>query len=88
MKYEKQLKEVAAKINLPLEVVREAYFSFWRFVVQKMEEIPLYEDLTEEQFQQYKTSFNIPSLGKFACSYERMQNVKKIKYYRRKNGRL
>ena len=89
MKYEKQLTEVANQLGLPIEVVREAYFSFWRFIRDKMKEIPLKEDLTEEQFNEYRTSFNVPSLGKFSCSYDRMQNVKKVKLYKRKkDGRF
>lgn len=89
MKYEKQLSKVAQDLNLPLEVVREAYFSFWKFTKDKMKEIPLKEDLTEEQFNEYRTSFNVPSLGKFTCSYDRMLNVKKVKLHKRKkDGRF
>lgn len=89
MKYEKQLTKVAKDLGLPLDVVREAYFSFWRFLRDKMKEIPLQEDLTEEQFNKYRTSFNVPSLGKFSCSYDRMLNVKKVKLYKRKkDGRF
>jgi hypothetical protein len=84
MKYEKQLTAVATELGLPIEVVREAYFSFWKFMRSKMREIPFNQDLTEEQFKEYRTSFNIPSLGKFTCSYDRMLNVKKSKEYRRK----
>lgn len=84
MKYEKQLTAVAAELELPIEVVREAYFSFWKFMRSKMREIPFNQDLTEEQFKEYRTSFNIPSLGKFTCSYDRMLNVKKSKEYRRR----
>ena len=89
MKYEKQLTKVAQDLNLPIEVVREAYFSFWRFIKDKMKDIPLKEDLTEEQFNKYRTSFNVPSLGKFTCSYGRMLNVKKVKLYKKKkDGRF
>lgn len=89
MKYEEQLTKVSKDLNLPFEVVREAYFSFWNFIRFKMREIPFKEYLTEEEFSKYRTSFNVPSLGKFNCSYQRMLNVKKVKQYRRKkDGRL
>lgn len=90
MKHDEQLKIVASELELPPEVVKEAYLSFWRFIREKMGEIPLQADLTEEQFSQYRTSFNIPSLGKFTCSYNRMLNVKKVKHYKqkKKNGRF
>lgn len=89
MKYEEQLTKVASDLSLPLEVVYEAYFSFWKFIRGKMGEIPLKDDLTEDQFNEYRTSFNVPSLGKFNCSYQRMLNVKKVKQYKRKkDGRF
>ena len=34
-------------------------------------------DLNEEDFSKLKTNFNIPSLGKLTCTYERMLGVKK-----------
>lgn len=89
MKYEKQLIHISEELNIPIEVVREAYFSFWKFIRDKMREIPFNQEMTEEQFNEYRTSFNIPSLGKFSCSFERMLNVKKSKEYRKeKNGRI
>lgn len=84
MKYEKQLTKVAEDLKIPLPVVRNAYFSFWKFILFKMKEIPFEDDLTEEQFSQYRTSFNVPSLGKFNCSYQRMLNIKKSKKYKKK----
>lgn len=35
------------------------------------------EDMTQDQFEQLKTNFNIPSLGKLSCTYKRMQGVQK-----------
>ena len=37
--------------------------------------------LSEEEFKKLRTSFNIPSLGKLSCSYERMKRVKNTKNY-------
>lgn len=89
MRYDAQLKQIADRLGIPFEVTKAAYMSFWDFIRNKMKEIPLQSDLTEEQFKQYRTSFNVPSLGKFACSYQRMRNVKKVKYYKQKKyGRV
>ena len=41
------------------------------------EKIPLKEDIDEEDFAKLKTNFNIPSLGKLTCTYDRMLGVKK-----------
>lgn len=89
MRYDKQLNQIAEELGIPNEVVKKAYLSFWDFIRTKMKEIPLQSDMTEEQFNKYRTSFNVPSLGKFTCSYQRMQNVKKVKYYKQKKyGRV
>ena len=34
-------------------------------------------NLNEEDFAKLKTNYNIPSLGKLTCTYERMLGVKK-----------
>ena len=53
-----------------------------------MREIPFNQDLTEEQFKEYRTSFNIPSLGNSLVPMIGMLNVKKVKNTGGENGRL
>lgn len=85
---EKQYKEIISKVaaeqHLPYEVVDKTYKSFWLFVRTKLSALPLKSELSEEQFNQLRTSINIPSIGKFHCSYDRYKKVKQrynyIKY--------
>lgn len=84
-------KEVSEELNIPEEVVKEAYRSFWGFIRHTIEELPLKEDLNMEQFSDLRTNFNIPSLGKLHCTYERMLGVKENFKYKNKlknNGRV
>ena len=81
------IQQVSKDLNIPLEVVNEAYNSFWGFIRSKIIELPLKEDLSEEEFSKLRTNFNIPSLGKLNCTYERMIGVKR-RYNRYKNGRV
>ena len=79
-------KQVAEEMNLPIEVVETAYRSYWKFIRSKIQELPLKEDLSEEEFKQLKTNFNIVSLGKLSCTYDRYLRVKeKEKYKNAKN---
>lgn len=79
-------KQVAEEMNLPIEVVETAYKSYWKFIRSKIQELPLKEDLSEEEFKQLKTNFNIVSLGKLSCTYDRYLRVKeKEKYKNAKN---
>lgn len=75
-------KEVSEKLNIPEDVVDAAYKSFYEFVKEKITELPLKDDLSEEEFSKLKTNFNIPSLGKLHCTYERYLKVKeRLKYF-------
>jgi hypothetical protein len=75
-------KEVSQKLNIPEDVVDAAYKSFYEFVKEKITELPLKDELSEEEFSKLKTNFNIPSLGKLHCTYERYTKVKeRLKYF-------
>lgn len=81
MTWHEVVKEVALKLDIPEEVVKEAYGSFWKFIRDSIMALPLKEDLTEEEFKQLKTNFNIPSIGKMACTYDRYKSIKdRFKY--------
>lgn len=77
MSYPDIIRKVSEELNLPKEVVDRAYKSFWLFINQSIQSLPLKENLNEEDFAKLKTNYNIPSLGKLTCTYERMLGVKK-----------
>lgn len=74
-------KEVAEELNIPVEVVELAYKTYWKFIRKTIQELPLKEDLSEEEFTKLKTNFNIVSLGKLACTYDRfLKKKEQLKY--------
>lgn len=77
MTYKEALQQVANELNLPVKVVKEAYESFWYFMRETTKTLPLMDDLTEEQFNELRPNFNIPSLGKLGVTYKRYTGVKK-----------
>lgn len=77
MIYSEAIKQVSIELNIPLEVVKKAYESYWEFIRTTIQSLPLKEDLTEEQFKELRTNFNIPSIGKLHCTYERYIGIKK-----------
>lgn len=79
------IKRVAARLELSEQVVEKTYKAFWLFIRQKISELPLKDNLTEEEFNKLRTNFNLPSLGKLSCDYERYEKVKKAEEYRLKN---
>jgi hypothetical protein len=76
MNYQEVLNRVANKLNIPVEVVKEAYESYWEYIRNTISELPLKEDLSEEEFNKLRTNFNVPSIGKLACPYDRYKAIK------------
>lgn len=69
-------KQISEELEIPEEVVKKAYDSFWEFIKYKIEELPLKEELNEEEFNKLRTNFNIPSLGKLCCTYDKFAAIK------------
>ena len=84
MNYPDIISKVSQEMDIPLEVVDTAYKSYWKFIKQTIQSLPLNDDISEEDFTKLRTNFNIPSLGKLTCTYDRMMGVKKrFKYIKR-----
>lgn len=77
MIYSEAIKQVSIELGLPPQVVKEAYGSYWTFIRNNIKALPLKEDLSKEEFDKLRTNFNIPSIGKLSCTYDRMIGVKK-----------
>lgn len=77
MSYLDIIDTVSKKVDLPPDKVDKIYKSFWKYIKVTIKELPLKQDLSKEEFSQLRTNFNIPSLGKFNCTYDRMLGVKK-----------
>ena len=88
MIYDKLFQEVIEKVSiekgLPKEVVLVAYRSYWEFIKKTIQELSLKEDITEEEFNQLRTNFNIPSIGKLYITWDKLINVKKRRLYLQK----
>ena len=84
MNYPDIIGKVSQEMGLPPEVVDTAYKSYWKFIKQTIQSLPLKDDISEEDFTKLRTNFNIPSLGKLTCTFDRMVGVKKrFKYIKR-----
>lgn len=81
MIYSEAIKQVSTELGLPPQVVKEAYESYWTFIRNNIKALPLKEDLSKEEFDKLRTNFNVPSLGKLSCTYDRFIGIKKrLKY--------
>lgn len=83
MNYPDIIGKVSQEMGIPPEVVSTAYKSYWEFIKQTIQSLPLKDDISEEEFAKLRTNYNIPSLGKLTCTFDRMMGVKKrFKYIR------
>ena len=65
------INKLSGELHLPSNVVEKAYKAYWMFIRTTAEQIPLKEDMDEETFNKLRPNFNIPNLGKLACTYNR-----------------
>ena len=78
MSYLDIIKRVSDKLNIPEEIVKKTYESYWLYIRNSISELPLKDNLSEEEFNNLRTNFNIPSIGKLSCSYDRYKAIKEI----------
>lgn len=81
MRYTDIVDTVAKEVNLPSNVVKEAYKAYWEFIRTTIKNLPLKEDISDEELLKLKTNFNIPSLGKLTATYDKILKYKR-KYKR------
>lgn len=76
------VKEVAKKLNMNAKDVDNIYKAYWYFIRETIENLPLKEIESEEEFSALRTSFNLPYLGKLYCIWKSRKNQEKyIKTY-------
>lgn len=76
MVYNDIITQVSKNLNLPVNIVDKVYKSYWKFIRTTIQELPIKETMSEEDFKQLRTNFNIPSLGKLSCTYDRLRRVR------------
>lgn len=76
MNYLDIINRVSQEISIPPEVVDTAYKSYWKFIKQTVQSLPLKDDISEEDFIKLRTNFNIPSLGKLCVTWDRLVGCK------------
>lgn len=77
MSYSNIIEKVAKELNLPKELVDKTYKAYWASIRSSISALPLKDDLNGEGFSQLRTNYNIPSLGKLSCTFDRYIGMKK-----------
>ena len=79
MTFKQIIKQVAKELNLPEDLVRNTYKSYWKVIRQLIESnnIKYSKDsiLTANEFNSKQININIPSIGKLNCTYDKYQKT-------------
>ena len=79
MTFKQIIKQVAKELNLPEDLVRNTYKSYWKVIRQIIEsnDIKYSKDsiLTAKEFNSKQMNINIPSIGKLNCTYDKYQKT-------------
>lgn len=82
---EKTIARLSSELGLPKKTILETYKAYWMSIKNKIESLPLLEDLDDQEFNELRQNFNIPNLGKLYCTQERYRNLKVRGNYVKKN---
>lgn len=68
--------KVAEQSGLSPKVIEEIHRLNWKFIKDKIEELPLKEDITEEELNKLRLSFHIKGLGTLYTTKELITYLK------------
>ena len=70
--------KLSYELNLPKKTIENTYLSYWKYIKNTIEKLPLKDNLTKEEFNSLKVNFNIPFMGKLFCTYDRWKKLKEL----------
>lgn len=76
MTYQEIISKVSGDTGIAPDTIDKTYKAFWLYIRNSIQELPLKEDISEEEFNRLRPNFNIPSLGKMVCTYKKYKGVK------------
>ena len=77
MTYDEIIVKVSEALGLNKNFVDKVYRSYWRAVREHIEELPLKEDLSDEEFLKLQPNVNIPAIGKLYITLDIYNSIKK-----------
>ena len=73
------IKQVAKELDLPEDLVRNTYKSYWKVIKQIIERNNIKSNdnliFTSDEFNNMQMNINIPSIGKLNCTYDKYQKT-------------
>ncbi len=94
MTEKEMIDQVAKELGHDKEVVKFAYRSMYKFIIDKIRALPLDINMTKEEFDKLRTNFSLMDIGKLYCVWDNIQKKKRFRevinnseYIQKKYGR-
>ena len=75
MTFKQIIKQVAKELNLPEDLVRNTYKSYWKVIKQIIERNNIKSNdnliFTSDEFNNNVVNINVPSIGQLNCTYDK-----------------
>jgi hypothetical protein len=79
MKNKDFIKSISNDLTISEDIIKEIYNKYFEFVKLKIQNLELNNIQSEEELLKLKTNFNFPLLGKFGCTFKKIQ-AQRIRY--------
>ncbi len=79
MTEDEMIKKVSSDLGYPEDVVRLAFRSQYKFIIDKIRSLDLSIRMSKEDFDKQQTNFSLLDLGKFYCTWDDMLRTRR--YY-------
>ncbi len=79
------LHRIARELDLPPSLVTRYYRAYWLYIKSSIEEFELKQDMSEDAYNKMRVNFNLPNLGRLACSFKRQQLLRN-RFKNKENG--
>lgn len=73
---EKAILRASDELGIDRKEARLAYMLYWRYFREHISSMEIRKNMSKDEFDALHASFNIPSLGKFCCTYDRYLRLK------------
>ena len=77
---------VAKQMGLPEKTIRAVYYGYCDFVIATISELPLDRELTEEEFNSFRKTFNFKTIGAFTIKYRNYKAIWARRNWLKANG--
>jgi hypothetical protein len=86
MTEDEMILSVSKQLSIPIDIVKKAYRSQYKFILDKIRDLPLDINMSKDEFDLLKTNFSLMDIGKLYCTWDSLQ--KRKRYYKEIRPRL